>query len=90
VAYKKVTIKDAQGYLLKDLALEADEELIKELYCIRNKLYHGADYDSNYEKLSEGIIKLFDLLDRIILSMFCLKGTHYLSKILNYTQKKLR
>lgn len=88
-AYKKVTIKDAQRYLLKDLSIEIDENLIKKLYNIRNKLYHGVDYDSNYEELSDGMIKLFDLLDRIILSMFGLKGIKYLSKILNYKQKEL-
>ena len=75
--------------MLKDLSLEMDETLIKELYDIRNKLYHGADYDSNYKELSEGMIKLFDLLDRIILSMFGLKGINYLSKVLDYKEKKL-
>jgi hypothetical protein len=89
IAYKKVTIKDAQRYLLKDLSLEIDETLIKELYDIRNKLYHGADYESNYKELSEGTVKLFDLLDRLILNIFGLKGINYLSKVLNYKEKKL-
>lgn len=89
VAYKKVTIKDCQRYLLNNLSLTVDEELIKELYNIRIKLFHGSDYDSNYEELSQGIIKLFDLLDRVILSLFGLKGIIYRSKIFNYKQAKL-
>ena len=89
IAYKKVTIKDAQRHLLKDLSIQVDENLIKELYDIRNRLYHGADYDSNYKELSEGTIKLFDLLDRIILTMFELQGIDYLSKVHDYKQKKL-
>jgi len=89
VAYKKVTIKDAQRYLLKDLSLPIDDNLISELYDIRNKLYHGVDYNSNYQELSEGIIKLFDLLDRIILSIFGLKGISYCSKVANYKNRTL-
>jgi len=89
IAYKKVTIKDAQRYLLKDLSLPTDDILINNLYDIRNKLYHGADYDSNYKELSEGLIKLFDLLDRIILSMFGLKGIIYCSKVVNYKKREL-
>lgn len=89
IAYKKITIKDAQTYLLKDLSLDIDDDLIKNLYVIRNRLYHGADYDSNYKELSEGTTKLFDLLDRIILSMLELKGIVYCSKVHNYKNMEL-
>lgn len=88
VAYKQISIKDAQRYILKKFNVFYDNKNLNELYLIRNNLFHGNDYD--FYVLSKKIFELYDLLDRIILTMFDWKHRTYISKINGYKKNILK
>jgi hypothetical protein len=83
LAYKYISIRDEQYFAFDKFGIRYDRKTIKELYDVRNALFHGGDFD--YTELFKRTVQLFDLLDRTILTMLGWKGKSYVSKSQGYT-----
>jgi hypothetical protein len=77
VAYKEISIKQAQKYILDAFGVSFDPKTIAELHQIRNSLFHGGDYE--HTLLRGKTNQLYDLISKTLLKMLKWNGA-YISK----------
>ena len=81
IAYKRPSILKSQKYSLNKFNVSFNSNTLRDMYEVRNALFHGDIYDKH--KLFQLELNLFDLLDRMILTMVGWKGNAYMSKLGN-------
>jgi hypothetical protein len=86
VAYKKISIKQAQKYILNAFRVSFDLATIAELHEIRNSLFHGGDYE--YTLLRGKTNQLYDLISKTLLKMLKWNGA-YISKAQGHTMVEM-
>lgn len=77
VAYKEISIKQAQKYIFNTFNVNYKNKTIDSLYEIRNSLFHGSDYEQLPLRIKMN--ELYDLISESLLKMLGWKGA-YISK----------
>lgn len=75
VAYKKISVKDAQRFILNYYDVTFDDATLRDLYEVRNSLFHGSDFE--HQQLRIKTNELYDLVSKALLKMSGWKGTYF-------------
>ncbi len=81
VAYKKISIKQAQKYIFSAFNVNYEDGTIDDLYEVRNSLFHGSDYDQSLLRIKTN--DLYDLISKALLKMLGWNGA-FISKKRGY------